>query len=92
MQKKWVVRVVSGLAGYWNARMTGFSRLGALIYATIIMVMINDGGFGRYLGRFSRKGISFSNRKKTVESIHKKDCKCSVLSNYFIYSEQQIFI
>lgn len=64
MQKKWVVRVVSGLAGYWNARMTGFSRLGALIYATIIMVMINDGGFGRYLGRFSRKGISFSNRTK----------------------------
>ena len=66
MQKKWVVRVVSGLAGYWNARMTGFSRLGALIYATIIMVMINDGGFGRYLGRFSRKGISFSNRTKKL--------------------------
>ena len=65
-QKKWVVRVVSGLAGYWNARMTGFSRLGALIYATIIMVMINDGGFGRYLGRFSRKGLSFSNRTKKL--------------------------
>lgn len=41
---------------------------------------------------FQGKAYLFQIAQKTVESIHKKDCKCSVLSNYFIYSEQQIFI